>query len=130
MRQFTVLVGEPWDFEGPDGPSRLVTTHRGQVNGPNAKNWGTRFILLEVAHPFDLDGERVELLVASPRYVGDSVASVEANGGMIGLARVRPGVKLVAEESFAVEDVVYCMIGSIAPMGSNPSSQPTAFGGG
>ena len=115
MRQFILSVGEPWDFEGPDGQNRILVDVQGVVEGPKEKNWAPRYLLLHVKNPFDMDGETVKLLVASPRYKGDTIEDLQNAGGTVGCARVRPGFELLPAGSFPKESVVYCIIGGLIP---------------
>jgi hypothetical protein len=85
------------------------------VGGPKEKDWVSRYLLLNVSNPFEMDGERVEWLVASPRYEGDTIDLLQNAGGTVGCARVRPGVSLLPNGSFEKEEVVYCIIGSMKP---------------
>jgi len=115
---FLLSVGEPWDFVGPDGDNRASLVLVGQVHGPNLPNWEPSYLLLSVVRPFILDGERVEQVVAAPRYSGDSLEHISQSGGTVGVARVRPGTALAHGHSFGAEDVRYCIIGSLIPSAS------------
>ena len=88
MRKFSLSVGEPWDFEGPDGQNNIELELLGEVDGPNVENWATSYLLLKVIRPFSFNGEAVECLVAAPRYEGESLRSVFQNGGTVGVGRV------------------------------------------
>lgn len=115
MHQFILSVGEPWDFEGPDGQNRVLVDVQGIVKGPKEENLTPRHLLLRVKNPFDMDGEKVKLLVASPRYKNDTIEELQSAGGTVGCARVRPGFVLFPDGSFAKESVVYCIIGGLTP---------------
>ena len=101
MTRYELGVGEPWDFEGPDGANRILVDFGGFISGPNLPGWGY-FMLLKVVTPFQYNNDLVELMIASPRYVGDTVDEIVKQGGIIGIASVRPGVSLVSGNSFII----------------------------
>ncbi len=115
MQRYELFVGEPWDFEGPDGQNRVIVDSLGIVAGPNLENWQGNYLLLRVATPFEFKGERIEQLIAAPRYEGDSLQSIQSNGGTVGVARVRPGSSLTPGEPFSQDDVHYAIIGRLSP---------------
>jgi hypothetical protein len=115
MQRYELSVGEPWDFEGPDGQNRVIVDSLGTVTGPDLENWQSNYLLLRVATPFQFKGERVEQLIAAPRYEGDSLQAIQSNGGTVGVARVRPGSSLTPGEPFSQDDVHYVIIGSLSP---------------
>ncbi len=114
MQRFSLSVGEPWDYEGPDGQNLVVVEFLGVVGGPKKKNWAARSLLLRAITPFQMKGERVEFMVASPRYTGETIESVISGGGTVGVARVRPTANVVPDGSYETTDVEYCIIGSLA----------------
>lgn len=116
MPHYEISVGEPWDFEGPDGPNRVVVESVRVVSGPNEANWQPSYLLLRVERPFTYRGETVCFLVACPRYEGMTLESLERDGGTAGIARVRPNVKITARVPFGRNDVEYFMIGTITPI--------------
>lgn len=116
MKRFSLSVGEPWDFQGPDGPNLLFVELLGIVGGPKEDSWALRSLLLQASTPFEMDGEHVQLMVASPRYVGDTIESVASVGGTVGVARVRPGVSLISGASYNTTDISYCIIGELKPL--------------
>ena len=64
MTRYELLVGEPWDFEGPDGPNRLLVDFGGFTPGLNRAD---EFILLKAVMPFQHNNKLVEFMIASPR---------------------------------------------------------------
>lgn len=116
MQRFTLSVGEPWNFEGSDGPNRVVVDLVGFVGGPSLPNWQDRYLLLTVLAPFTHKGEPVNLLVASPRYEGDTLEKIIANGGTIGASRVRPAATLVPGSTLDPDGVEYIIIGDLSPV--------------
>ena len=114
MQRFEISVGEPWDFEGPDGPNRIVVDFAGIVNGPSLPNWQTRYLLLKVVVPFTHADELVSFLVAAPRYDGDTLESIIAKGGTVGVSRVRPTVQLSPDAKLSPAEVEYIIIGGLS----------------
>jgi hypothetical protein len=116
MQRFQLSVGEPWNFEGPDGPNRVVVDLVGFVGGPSLPNWQDRYLLLKVVAPFTHKGERVALLVASPRYEGDTLEGIVASGGTVGVSRVRPNAQLQPGSNLDPKGVEYIIIGGLLPL--------------
>ncbi|PKN25735.1 MAG: hypothetical protein CVU65_07840 [Deltaproteobacteria bacterium HGW-Deltaproteobacteria-22] len=112
---YILSVGEPWNFEGPDGHNRIRVKLAGVVSGPGKPNWDSRYLLLSVVNPFEMNGDMVEQLVASPRYEGDTLELLKEVGGTVGCASVRPGIILSPDDSFQADAVAYCIIGGISP---------------
>ena len=112
--QFVLSVGEPWKFDGPDGPNRILVDGLGRVKGPDEKNWSGEYLLLAVRSPFMFKDTLVSRLVASPRYEGDTLDQIERSGGTVGVARVLPDVKLVENGVFQSSDVEYIIIGALS----------------
>ncbi len=116
MPRYQISVGEPWDFEGPDGANRVVVEGIGVAPGPNAPNWQPTYLLLRVEQPFMYRGESVQFLVASPRNEGVTLESLGRYGGNAGIARVRPNIHIAAGVPFGKDDVEYFMIGTLSPI--------------
>ena len=112
MTRYELLVGEPWNFKGPDGPNRLLVEFGEIISGPENSSW----ILLKVATPFQHDNELVELMVAYPRHKGDTIQEIAKQGGHVGVARIRPNISLVRDRPFVLADVDYFLIGSLIPL--------------
>ena len=118
MRQYILSVGEPWDFESPDGQNRVIVVLLGFINGPCStpnKHADESYLLLEAATPFVIRGELVKFMVASPRYAGESIESVASKGGTVGVARVRPGITPIFGGAVGKSEIDYCIIGSLIP---------------
>jgi hypothetical protein len=112
---YEISVGEPWNFEGPDGPNRILAKAEGIVTGPKRPTWQGQYLLLRVKTPFKMNGKRVTQLVAAPRYVGDTLSKMILEGGSVGIARICESQNLRAGDKFEVEQVHYCIIGSVRP---------------
>ena len=113
---YEIFVGEPWDFEGPDGPNRILAKAEGIVTGPEREHWEGEYLLLRVKTPFKMNGKLVTLLVAAPRYVGDTLSDMIMEGCTVGIARICEGEDLRAGDKFEAEQVEYCIIGSVRPI--------------
>ena len=113
MPRYELLVGEPWDFSGPDGGNRIELAYLGRVEGPDEENWDSAYLLFQVLHPFDFSGDSVQQLIASPRYEGDSLSKVRMLGGMVGVARVISNSGLRAKDKFSSSEVEYIIIGQL-----------------
>ena len=116
MSRYELLVGEPWDFEGPDGPNRLLVDFGGVI--PSEDRAG-ECILLKAVTPFIHNNERVEFMIASPRYSGNSIDEIVKQGGHVGVARIRPNVSIVSGHPFMPSDVDYFLIGRLTPLQEN-----------
>lgn len=123
MKRFSISVGEPWDFEGPEGRNILLVELLGVVGWPKQMNWASHALLLRSITPFDMDGERVELMVATPRYVGENIELVATAGGTVNVARVRPNCTLMPGGSYNTTDVTFCIIGDLTPISTDSNSQ-------
>ena len=74
-RSVSISVGEPWDFEGPDGPNALKGEILAIRENPEAPH--SQEVLLSVT-PFGVrTGHTVDRLVARARYRDDEVGIVE-----------------------------------------------------
>ncbi|MBE0684184.1 MAG: hypothetical protein IH589_19950 [Anaerolineales bacterium] len=116
MSRYELLVGEPWNFEGPDGQNRVLVDFVGFIPGPNLPNWADEYLLLKVVTPFQHNNELVELMVASPRHSGDTIYEIEKIGGHVGVARIRPNISIVSGRPFIPADVDYFLIGRLTPL--------------
>ena len=113
MKVHEISISDPMFFEGPDGPNRILAKGVGVVRGPDLPNWQKEDYLLEVLHPFDLDGEEVRYLLVSPRYVGDTIEDAMSGYCIVGIGRVRPNVIVKAGDQYSAQDTEYWAIGSI-----------------
>ena len=115
-KTYEISVGEPWDFEGPDGPNKIIVTGKGLVSGPDQVNWAKEYFLLSVRNPFKMDGELVSSLIVSPRYEGDSLSKLINEGCTAGIARVHEKYHVEPGDKIEPNQVKYCIIGSVKPM--------------
>lgn len=113
VARFRLMVGEPWDFAGPDGENRVDVTVAGVVEGPEKPNWQKTHLLLTVLSPFSFHGEFVKQMVAAPRYVGSTARGISWLGGHVGVCRVKADVTLRPGERFQSSQVEYIIIGNM-----------------
>ena len=113
MPRFELIVGEPWNFKGPDGENRIFLDLIGKVEGPDEKNWTDNYLLFKVSTPFKHKGEIVAQVIAAPRYEGTSLGWLRFVGGTVGAARVLPDVSFKEGQKFAPSDIEYIIIGEL-----------------
>jgi hypothetical protein len=111
--RYDLIVGEPWDFSGPDGENRVELAYLGRVEGSSEKNWDSEYLLFQVLHPFEFSGNSVQQIVAAPRYVGDSLSKIRVFGGIVAVARVIDSTGLQARNKFGPSEVEYIIIGKL-----------------
>lgn len=75
------------------------------------ENRETESLLLQVLHPFVMEGQKVEFLVCAERYSGDIISHIASIGGTVGVCRVREGIKVQKEQKILLHDLRYCIIG-------------------
>ena len=46
MTAYELWISDPWDFEGLDGPNRIIADGLGIVHGPDLPNWQKEDFLL------------------------------------------------------------------------------------
>ena len=113
MSKHVIQISEPWDFELEDGTNEFMVSGIGVVQGPELENWGSEYLLVAVDNPFVMEGEEVNQLICSTRYVGEKLAMVLYSECNVGIARVKPGFSMKAGEQVDPQKVDYCAIGSI-----------------
>jgi hypothetical protein len=113
MTTYELSIGDPWDFSGPDGPNRILGEELGIVHGPNLPNWKGQFLLLRVPHPFDIDGEEVKLLLASPRHSGSTIDDLRNKYTPINIGRVHAYRSLAPGDQYTTMDIVFWATGGI-----------------
>lgn len=112
MTYWEISVGEPWNFDGPDGQGRVLVEPSGFVRVAHDPVEGRKALLLRVQHPFTWEQESVEYLVAIPRYTGDTADILAERGGTVMASRVRAGVSTDLTV-FEPEQLHYFMIGGL-----------------
>jgi hypothetical protein len=126
MTRYEILVGEPWDFNGPDGQNRVLVDFVEILINPFASNAANLYILLKVVNTFQHYNELVEYMIASPRYMGDTVDEIVQFGGTVGISRIRQGVSLTNDHHLTSANVEYFLIGRLRPLTSvNTDDKPS-----
>lgn len=112
-----IVVGEPFDWQAPDGSNKILVEGLGPVYGSPRFQVSRELYLLRVVRPFEVDGEAVEQLLVGPRHVGDTTDTAMSSYCTVGIGRVRPHVGLKAGGEFDGSESVYWALGSIKPVG-------------
>ena len=112
MTRYKILVIEPWDFKWPDSQTSFLADLVGILSSSTSSD-KKRYLLLKVVYPFQYEGELVEQMIASPRFVGTTIDMISNAGGIVGLARVHPGVSLIVNTAFKPSDVQYFVIADL-----------------
>lgn len=113
MSKHKILISEPFDFEGPDGPNKILVEGLGKVLGPQKDYWREEYFLVEVENPFEVENEQVNYLLVVPRYDGDTISKMTNSECMIGILRIFPDIEIKVGERFSPDDINYWAIGSI-----------------
>jgi hypothetical protein len=100
--------------DGAHGPGNVppfaVKTRR-LIPAPALPNWQSQSILASVEVPFKWHGELVSYVTITPRYTTDSLLSIEGQGGVVGVSRVRPGENPLEWEALAPAGIDYWGVG-------------------
>ena len=115
MDRMEVLVIEPRDFVGPDGPNRIDVTLVGSTDGPPTSDWHGRYAILKMLSPEARSNEKVHLMVAAARYVGDSIEEIVRTGGAVRMA-LRSDSVVTAESGFEPADVDCIITARVRPI--------------
>ena len=113
MIRFELLVAEPWDFEGPNGPNRLLVNFDGFIPGQNRAD---EYMLIKAVMPFQYNNEVVEFMIASARHSGNTIYEIAEQGGHVDVARIRPNVSIIRDRSFMPTDIDHFLIGNLTPL--------------
>jgi hypothetical protein len=107
-----VMISEPMFWEGPDG-GRVLANGLGLVYGSPHFQVGKEAYLLEVIHPFTVDGEEVRQLLVSPRLSCSTLDDVMNGQCGINISRVKPNIILKAGDEYGGFDFEGWAIGYI-----------------
>ena len=113
MKTYELSISDPMFWEGPDGPNRVLAKGLGIVHGSPAFQLRRESFLLEVLHPFTVDGEEVRYLIVNERLSGDTLEDVVRGECAVNTARVKPGINLKAGDEFGGFDFEGWAIGWI-----------------
>ncbi len=114
MDSHQVQINEPWDFEHQNSTNVFGANFVGIINMPPKENWQDKYLLLNVAEPFQFNGELVSQLVCCPRYEGDSVLQAQHLTCTVGISRVLPGITYSKSSEVNPEQINYFAIGEVA----------------
>lgn len=102
---FIISVGEPWDFDGPDGENRII--------GKIVSIVDNKCIIFESSHMLDFKGKSGRFLVLFPRCIDGNFNNIRSeripvDGGLL-LSEFKEGLN--AEE--LENNSMYVLIGSV-----------------
>ena len=108
MKQHTLEVYEPYEYLGQNP---LTIEGVAVMEGPSRED----YYLLRVFSPFDVDKEKVELLLISPRYNGDKIDRAVSSTCTVNIARVPPGTELDSDHPLDFSCLHRWGVGKITP---------------
>ena len=109
-----IQISEPWDFEVPGRGNVINGLVEGSCHGPEEKNWRGQYLLVVLSEILDWEGQEVCQILVSPRYAEDTTDDIlKGKRVVVGIARVRPSIRLKASGTFTPQQVEYFAIGSI-----------------
>ena len=77
---------------------------------------GVRYLMLHLHTPIRYKNDRIEYVVVSPRYTGDTVKKLKIKGCTVGIGRVLPGQEdHVKAYGITTATVEYWSIGNCIP---------------
>lgn len=116
MKIHELRISDPMFWEGPDGPNRVLAEGLGVVYGSPAFMIGKESYLLEVLHPFLVDGEEVHQLLVNERLSGTTLEDVMNGECSVNISRLKPGITLKEGDEYGGFDFEGWAIGSIKLM--------------
>ena len=88
-----------------------------EIGEVKAEDGSSIYMLLKLRAPIQFENDKIDYLVVSPRYVGDTLKKLRRKGCTVGVGRVLPGREaLVQERGVNTETVEYWSIGSCTPL--------------
>jgi hypothetical protein len=100
MQIYQISIDDPIFFKAPDGSNKILAKGLGLVYGSPSFQIPKEAYLLEVNSPFIVDGEEVNYLLVTPRYVGDTLDKIMKSEGVVNISRVKPGIILRAGDEY------------------------------
>lgn len=113
MKMHEIRIADPMFWKGPDGPNRVLAKGLGVVYGSAAFMVSTKAYLLEVLHPFVVDGEEVHQLLVNERLSDTTLEDAMHGECSVNISRIKPGIILKAGDEFGGFDFEGWAIGSI-----------------
>jgi len=95
------------------GPDRLLVDYVRIVMLSDPTGEVRPSILLKAVTPFQEDGEPVQYMLASPRYTDDTVEQEIDLGRTVGVARIRPGLRINDLQTIPQAAAVDLLIGRL-----------------
>ena len=113
MQRYEISIDDPPFFESPNGSNKILAAGLGFVIGSPRYQVARDAYLLETSTPLLIDGEQVNQILVTPRYVGEALDSIVKSEGIVNISRVKPGMKLKEGDEYGGFDFEYWAIGSI-----------------
>ena len=103
---------------GPGDIGKITVVDLGLIKGPQLPNWQPEGLLVSCLDPTMYRGEELRYLVLSPRYATDSLSTIRASGGVVGVARMLPGTYTDNPTKFEPHQVAYWAVGVLSVLGT------------
>jgi hypothetical protein len=113
MSMHEIRIADPMFFSGPDGDNRILVRGIGTIYGSPHFMVPNESYLVEVIHPFTVDGEEVNQLVVNERHTDSTLDELIKGEGAANIARVKPARLLAAGDEYEPFDMEYWAIGWI-----------------
>ena len=113
MKIHELGIADPMFFEGPDGANRVLAKGLGVVHGSPAFMIRKESYLLEVLHPFHVEGEEVHQLLVNERLSGTTLEDVMHGECSVNISRLKPGITLEEGDEYGGVDFEGWAVGSI-----------------
>jgi hypothetical protein len=107
-----IMISEPY-FE-VDGSNKLFGEFLGLLSLGRESSVGEDYYLINLDNPIQWQGKKINQLVISPRHYGERMDSIFSGESItIGIAYVKPNLKVEIGEIMTADNMVYSFIGSI-----------------
>lgn len=102
-------IYEPYNYAGQNPiPAEGVAV----LNGPLRDD----YYLLQVTIPIELDGDKIEQFLVSPRYNGDKIDRAVSSTCTVSIARVPEGMHLDDHTRLSFDEILRWGVGKISLM--------------
>lgn len=116
MKIHEIGIADPMFWEGPDGANRVLAKGLGIVYGSPSFQLRKESYLVEVVHPFMVEGEEVHQLLVNERLTGSTLEDVMNGECPVNTARLKPGITLKEGDEYGAFDFEGWAIGYIRLM--------------
>ncbi len=106
MRRYELSGGDDGAYGPGFGPVRAFEID--VVEDADGKRWQ----LVQLESALDYEGQRIEYLVLTPRYVGDRFSKLRNKGCTVGIGRVLPGRINMVRNGAIADNVDYWAVGT------------------